>query len=176
MGQEIKIQVEAKVGGAVKAADALADAFDGVGAAVNSIDASSKKAAAGLDRLLDRLEEIQRVQGLAETRHRPLGIGLSEADAGIFLGRWDSMRSARGPGTARVRQFDSFSDWFHGHEGLYNSPREAAAHRKRMIETALQGTEYRRSNGPTFESGGGGGGDSGGSGGGGGGGAWGVRS
>lgn len=167
MSQEIKIPVEAKVGGAVKGAEDLADAFSEVGAAVASIDASSRKAASGLDRMLDRLEEIKRAQESLQK----IGINLSNSDAASFLGRWDTLRNARGPSTAGVRRFDSFQDWFQGHEGLYRSPREAARHRSAMIETALQGTDYRRQNGPTFDQGGGGGGSD--EGGGGGGGAWG---
>lgn len=172
MGQEIKIPVEAKVDGARKEAERLADAFEGVGEAVGSIDTAARRAEASLDRLTDRLGEVKRVQ---ESLQR-IGIGLSDNDAEIFHRRWESMRSARGPATARVRQFDDFGSWFQGHEGLYSSPREAARHRRAMLETALQGTEYRRRNGPSLDDGAGGGGDEGGggSGGGGGGGSFGA--
>jgi hypothetical protein len=168
VGQEIKIPVEAKVDGAKKAAGDLADAFEGVEKAVGSIDGAAKRAGASLDRLTTRLEEIKRVQESLQK----LGIGLSEGDADSFLQRWGSMRSARGPATAAVRRFDDFDSWYRGHEGLYSSPREAARHRRQMITTALQGTDYARSRAPTVDEGGGGGGDEGG-GGGGGGGAWG---
>lgn len=170
MAQEIKIPIEAKTAGAVKAADELADAFSEVGAAVGTIDTSSRRAAEGLDRMLDRLEEVKRAQ---ESLKR-IGFNVSESDASAFLERWDSMRRARGPATARVRQFDTFQDWFHGHEGLYGSPREAARHRRAMVETALQGTEYRRTSGPAVDDGGsGGGGNQGGGGSGGAGDTWG---
>lgn len=154
MGQEIKIPVEAKVDGAKKAAGDLADAFEGVEHAVGAIDGAAKRAGASIDRLTSRLEEVKRVQESLQK----LGIGLSEGDADSFLQRWGTMRSARGPATAAVRRFDDFDSWYRGHEGLYASPREAARHRRQMISTALQGTDYARTRTPTIDEGGGGGG------------------
>lgn len=142
MAQEIKIPVSAdvKADAAEKAAAQLSEALEGVADAADAIDRASTKAARGIDRLVDRAAQIERVQrNLGQ-----LGINLSQSDAASFLGRWDTMRQARGPGTANVRRFDNFDAWFTGHEGLYSTPREAARHRRAMIETALQDTEYRR--------------------------------
>ena len=140
MSQGIKIPVSADVGGAERAADQVAQAFEGVGDAVGGIDKSARDAATSVDRLVTRLEELRRVKA-ALARD---GVNLSDSDADTFLKNWDGMRSARGSATARVRQFNSFPDWDEGIGTAYSSPREAAAHRRRMYATALQGTDYAK--------------------------------
>lgn len=154
MPQEIKIPVSANTKGAEDAARRLADSFDDVGASAASIAKGTKEAASGIRKLT---EETQRLTRAREQLAR-VGVNMSEADTGAFLKNWEAMRGARGPATAGIRKFNSFDDWFHGHEGRYSSPREAARHRRDMIAQAAQGTSWAGARGPANEPPAGGGG------------------
>jgi hypothetical protein len=154
VAQEIKIPVSAQTGGAEKAVDQLAGAFDGVADAVGSIDKKARAASTSIKRLADDLRQVKAAQAFLS---KSLGHSVSDADSKAFLGNFQAA-GQRGPASRGIRAFGGdFINWSQGHSTMYRG--RAAAHRSMVLGMGMSGTEYAGqygTPGPGFGGGGGG--------------------
>ena len=144
MSQEVKIGVAADTGGAEQSVKRIEAAADRAAAAVQKIAQAGQAA----DRELGKLDQTsRRLEVTQRTLGREFGRPISEGDAARFLANFDRIREGRGVGSARVRSFNSFDDWYRGHAGMYSSDAAAARHRRVVMAVAMQGTDDASSNG-----------------------------
>lgn len=152
MAQQIKIGVTAEAGGATKAVESvdrasegLAESLKDVARQADAVDAKLTKAAKSAKDLADAAARIRSVQSiLARELKGPIG----EADARRFIENFDRARAGNGLGSQRLRSFDDFEGWYHGHTMTFRRQQDAHAHRMRVFAQGMQGTTWAGNNPP----------------------------
>jgi hypothetical protein len=144
MGQDIKIGVEANTNAAESAVKKLDTAAEGAADAVSNIGKAAKTATDNLQHMEEMARRVKSAQAILS---REFGRPISTADAQTATSNFERARAGRSASARRLRGFDSFESWYHGHATSYRRSQDADSHRRFVMAQTMQGTADSRNNG-----------------------------
>jgi len=152
MTQQIKIGVAADTAGAAKGVEAVERATDGLAVSLTGVSQAADAVDKKLDKVIDKAKRATdataRLAQVQATLSKALGKSVGPDDARKFSENFERIRSGRGLGSQRVREFDDFQSWHQGVGQTFKRPQEARAHRMRILARGMQGTRFAEENSP----------------------------